>query len=190
MINRKSFFDTIRRTLFDGKLTAGQTAGIVSILDEWEAHHADKDLRWLSYILATVHHETDRTMAPIEEYGKGKGRKYGGHVMMSGKAYTSDLPLYYGRGHVMLTWYENYEKFGRLLHLDLLHHPELVLTMPVSIKILFIGMMDGLFTGKRLSDFLDSTESDWINARRIINSTDKATLIADYAMRYCAALRG
>ena len=30
-----------------------------------------------AYVLATTYHETAHTFKPIEEYGKGKGRKYG-----------------------------------------------------------------------------------------------------------------
>jgi hypothetical protein len=69
LLNGKFFFDTARLRLFDGKLKATQVAGLSAILDEWEEHHAGKDDRWLAYVLATVHHETDRTMQPIKEYG-------------------------------------------------------------------------------------------------------------------------
>ncbi|MGA3342721.1 MAG: hypothetical protein ABSD11_19500 [Methylocella sp.] len=58
MINRKLFFDQCRRTLFTGKLSQGQVAGLTFILDVWEAAHAKKDDRWLAYALATAYHET------------------------------------------------------------------------------------------------------------------------------------
>ena len=72
MINRKFFFDHARADLFNGGFTQGQVNGLNAILDEWESNYKNKDDRWLAYMLATVHHETDRKIAPIEEYGKGK----------------------------------------------------------------------------------------------------------------------
>ncbi len=38
-------------------------------------------------------------MQPIEEYGRGKGRKYGAPAGPYGK-------IYFGRGYVQLTWLE------------------------------------------------------------------------------------
>ncbi len=72
MINRKFFFTSARTNLFGGSMTAKQVQGLTAILNEWEAKYAAKDDRWLAYMLATAHHETGRTMQPIEEWGKGK----------------------------------------------------------------------------------------------------------------------
>ena len=75
MINKESFYKKIRVSLFD-KLTQPQVEGMGAILNEWD-RGKDEDLRNLAYMLATVYHETARTMQPIEEFGKGKGRDYG-----------------------------------------------------------------------------------------------------------------
>lgn len=48
------------------------------------------------------------------------------------------------------------------------------------------GMEAGRFTGKKLSDYLPG---DYVNARRIINGTDKAEQIAGYARQFEAALK-
>lgn len=188
MINRKFFFDNARHSLFDGKLTPTQVSGLNAILDEWEHRHTNQDDRWLAYMLATTHHETDRKMAPIEEYGRGKHRPYGSRVRMDRKPYADTPAIFYGRGFVQLTWYENYKKAGDLLQLDLLHQPELCLTLPVSTKIMFEGMMSGWFTGKSLKNYFDGQKEDWRNARRIINGTDKADLIAGYGRKYYGCL--
>lgn len=188
MFNKKFFFDTARRTLFDGRLTEGQVQGLSAILEEWETHHAAQDDRWLAYMLATTHHETDRKMQPIEEYGKGKGRPYGGKVRMDRKPYLDTTALFYGRGFVQLTWYENYQKAGKALGVDLLHQPECCMELKNATKILFAGMIEGWFTGKKLSNYFDGHKEDWINARRIINGLDKANLIAGYGMRYYGCL--
>jgi len=49
-------------------------------------------------------------------------------------------------------------------------------------------MMRGLFTGKKLNDYFNANTCDWLNARRIINGTDHAELIAGYAQKFYNAL--
>lgn len=184
MIDRKFFFDYIRTPLFKGSFKQSQVDGISAILDHWE-NNGFHDARHLAYMLATAYHETARTMQAIEEYGKGKGRKYGNKQKMSGVVYTVPDKIYYGRGLVQLTWYENYELMGRLLGYDLLNKPELALDMKISIEIMFEGMMKaassfGDFTGKSLEHYFNDAVNDPVNARKIINGLDKASTIASY----------
>lgn len=193
MINKPFFFNQVKQHLFGGSFTQKQVNGLNAILTEWEAKLSKSDDRFLAYMLATVHHETDKQMQPIEEYGKGKGRDYGKKLKMGrgpGRriAYTSPNQLYYGRGYVQLTWYENYEKAAKELKVDCLVHPELTLDLSIATKIMFAGMMKGWFTGKKLGDYFNKTKEDWVNARRIINGMDKAQLIKDYAIKYYAAI--
>ncbi len=189
MLNRNFFFTQVRNTLFSGTLKQSQVNGLTAILDEWEKNWAAKDDRWLAYMLATAHHETGATMQPIEEYGKGKGRPYGTNLKMDKKTrYTDTTNIFYGRGYVQLTWYDNYQKAGKKIGVDLIQHPELALDPDNASEIMFNGMNEGWFTGKKLSDYFNATVEDWVNARRIINGTDKATLIANYAKQYYAAL--
>lgn len=186
-MDRKLFFDQIRLTLFGGHLTFNQVRGINAILNEWEERGLT-DLRWLAYILATVYHEVGGRMVPVREGFVATdaqarrvvaARKYGipvgGHV-------------YYGRGLVQLTWYDNYKRMGDLLGIDLVRKPDLALDLRYSVKILFEGMLKGLFTMKRLSDYFMGG-ADWVNARQIINRLDKAETIATYAKRFYAALQ-
>lgn len=186
-LNEKFFYDTARQSLFDGKLSQKQFEGLNAILTAWKTDYAGKDDRWLAYALATAHHETDRTMQPIEEYGKGRGKKYGKRVKFSGKAYTDTTNIFYGRSYVQLTWYENYEKAAVKLGLNkrtFIDNPEKVMEPITAAKIMFKGMEEGWFTGKKFSNYFAGNKQDWVNARRIINSTDKAQLIASYAQRY------
>lgn len=127
------------------------------------------------YILATVKHETSNTFKPLEEYGKGKGRAYGNEI---------NGVVYYGRGFVQITWFANYKKFEKILNVPLTTNPELACTTDVAYEIMVIGMLNGLFTGRRLSDYITEDNVDYLNARRIINGTDKAQLIASYAEQY------
>lgn len=188
MLNRKFFFDSARSMLFDGKFTQGQVNGLSLILNEWELTSADKDDRWLAYMLATTHHETDRKMAPIDEYGKGKNRLYGQRIRLDGMAYADTNAIFYGRGFVQLTWYENYEKAGNMVGANLVTEPELALDPGIATKILFAGMESGWFTGRKLGDYFNPDRDDWVNARRIINGTDKAQLIASYGQAYYRCL--
>jgi putative chitinase len=127
-------------------------------------------------------------MQPIEEYGKGKGRDYGKRLKMSRKPYTDTTALLYGRGFVQLTWHENYDKAGRKYGINLLQNPELALRLDIATKIMFDGMYEGWFTGKKLADYFNNAKTDWIGARRIINGTDKAGLIADHAQKFYACI--
>jgi putative chitinase len=180
-INRKFFFDYVRLNLFGGRLKQSQVDGMNAILDEWEKKHADADDRMLAYILGTVHHETDKKFQGIEEYGRGKGRKYGKPDPETGKAY-------YGRGFVQLTWKYNYEAMAKVLGVDLVKKPELALDLKNCVRILFHGMMNGTFTGKKLSNYFSKTKEDWVNARRIVNVLDKAKLISGHSKKFYAAI--
>lgn len=184
MINRPAFFNRLHSQNLYTSILQHQVNGMNAILDEWEANPQYTDLRWLAYMLATAYHETAKTMEPVEEYGKGHGRPYGEKIKMSRNPYLSPDKIFYGRGHVQLTWYENYLKFGQLLKIDLLNEPEQALKMDVSVKIMFLGMTQGLFTGVNLARYFNDQREDWVNSRKIINGLDKADIIAGYAHKF------
>lgn len=73
--------------------------------------------------LATIAVETAFTFKPIAELG---GDKY----LRSKKYYP-----YYGRGVGQITWQDAYEKYGKLLGIDLVGHPELALDTNVSASV-------------------------------------------------------
>ncbi len=75
--DRKSFFEAVRASVFDGWMSAKQVDGISAILDGWEKLQPAGDTRYLAYVLGTTKWETASTMQPIEEYGHGRGRAYG-----------------------------------------------------------------------------------------------------------------
>lgn len=168
-MNRAVFFAKVRATPFGGGLSQPQVDGLNKILDEWEARKLT-DLRWIAYILATVFHETGRKMQPIPEGG--------------GEAYLRSKPYYpyYGRGLVQITWASGYAKFGITNMAD-------ALTWPVALRVLFDGMINGMFTGSALGHWFSSMTDDPVNARRIVNGTDKADVIAGYHRDFLAAIR-
>lgn len=188
-MNKALFFAALRKRdsgIFGTSLSQKQVDGIEAILAE--AERRKTPLVWLAYMLATAYHETAHTMQPIVEYG---GRKYfskydtGKLAARLGNTPQADGDgfKYRGRGFVQITGRGNYADWTRRSGVDLLSNPDRVLELPLAIRIMFEGMEHGTFTGKSLHDYKDYT-----SMRRIINGTDKAEKIADYAMAFQNAL--
>jgi hypothetical protein len=137
----------------------------------------------VAYALATAAWETARTMQPIAEYGKGRGRKYGAPGRNKGQ-----VP--YGRGYVQLTWDENYERADRELGLNgaLIADYELALKPDIAGQIMRRGMVEGWFTGRKFAHTLPAkgpaAREAFVSSRPIINGRDKAAEIADLAMAF------
>ena len=141
----------------------------------------DGDLNKFAYILATAKHESG--FKPVREcFAKSDiaarsclvGREYAKSAGVYGHAY-------YGRGYVQLTWLNNYKKMSDLLGIDLVQYPDKALEKDVSALILVRGMMEGHFTRKKLSEYINEGSADFVNARRTVNGIDRAALIAGYA---------
>ena len=179
-MDKQKLFNAIRSIA--KTLTQIQVDSVDAILescDKWGI----KDLRYISYIIATAYHES--RLKPIEEIGKGKGYPYGSKLDMGGGpnkrvAYSTPDKLFYGRGFVQLTWLCNYRAFARLLNLDLVNRPELALQPDIAAEIIVYGMLKGVFTGHKLADSFNAKENNPVEARYIVNGQDKATLIAGY----------
>ena len=202
MINRKFFFEQVRATLFTGKLNQGQVAGLSFILDAWEASHSNKDDRWLAYALATAFHETAFTMQPIKEFGGPSYffRMYDKNSPLPkrravaarlGNVQAGDGVLFFGRGYVQLTGRRNYTLMGTAYGVDLTSGQaaaDRVLDASLAAKIMFKGMEEGTFTGRKLANFFSGQTQDWVNARKIINGLDCAANIAAYGKKFYAAI--
>lgn len=176
-----NFFDSIRPSLFNDHLTQPQVSGITTILDAWSKWLPTADNRFIAYSLATVFHETARTMQPVEEYGKGRGHSYG---LPAGPWHL----VYDGRGDVQLTWITNYMKATADLKAlgvlkddeDLERTPSLALRPDIAAAILIFGMTQGWFTGRKLATYFNDTTDNPLGARAIINGTDCAAMIEGY----------
>jgi hypothetical protein len=130
-----------------------------------------------AYVLATTWHETNATMRPVEE----------AYWVKNADAWRAKNLRYYpwhGRGYVQLTWQANYLKAGKALNVDLTTDPDLAMRAEIAAPILVQGMQEGWFTGKKLADYISGSKKDYIEARRIVNGTDRASLIAGYAREY------
>lgn len=193
-MDRRRFFDRVRRDLFK-RLSQKQVSGMSAILDAWdESGHSDP--RWLAYMLATAFHETAQTMQPIKEYG-GKSYfmrmydKTGKRPRVArdlGNTQVGDGATFCGRGYVQLTGRANYARASREIGVDLVKYPDGALEPDIASRIMFAGMKDGWFTGKRLDHYFNGQTDDPRSARRIINGMDKASTIAGYHRIFLDAL--
>lgn len=201
-MNRKAIFDKLKASGLFPKLLQSQVEGIDATLTEWELwvdkKWVDNDLRKLAYILATDYHESAATMQPIKEYG---GDKYYVKLYWTnqskarelGNRSAKDAIDYCGKGKPQLTGRTNYIKMGKLLGYDLVGNPDLMLDLKIATEVMFEGMLTGKslsgdFTGKHLGNYFNKKVDDPINARRVVNGTDKAKLIASYYTKFLNAL--
>lgn len=176
MIDRQHFFDTVRAELFGGSMSGKQVQGMERILEQYEVS-GWSDKRWLAYVLATVFHETAKQMQPVTERG---GQAY----LMRKKYYP-----YYGRDLVHTTWKANYEKVKQFSGIDVVAHPDLIAQLELAVQVAFKFMEKGWYTGKALKHYFNGVDNDWFNARRIINGTDRAELVAGYGRKFLSAIQ-
>lgn len=192
--NQTTFFSYIRRAPFGGRLTQSQIDGINVILEQWE-YYKLTDRRWLANILAQIFHETGGKMQPIREANASSDAQAKSRLeaaWKSGKLGSVKTPYWrdgwFGRGFIQLTHKVNYEKLGDELDVDLVSNPALAMDPAISARIAIVGMTRGLFTGKKLTDYFNETVDDAEGARRIVNGTDKAKLIAGYHKNFLDAI--
>lgn len=176
-MNKAKFFDAIRDEI---RLTPENVPGFDRILDYGEARGEEREK--FAYILATASWETNMTMKPVREaYWLSESWR---------RRHLRYYP-YYGRGLIQTTWEKNYATMSPIVEGDLVKFPDLLLEWRYALPALFIGMERGLYTDRALDDFIDDLdESDdedyheYLNARRIVNGTDRAARIAKLALTF------
>jgi putative chitinase len=183
-LDLSAFFNAVRKPLFS-RLTASQVEGHEQIIKVMQERNVP--LPWAAYILATAYHETAKKMQPVRE-----------GLNASDAWRKKNLRYYpwYGRGHVQLTWEENYKKADKELGLGgaLAKNADLALDPEISAEVMVRGMIDGWFSGDKKGrhtltrHITTGTKAQFRNARRIVNLMDKADLIAGHAMVYQEAL--
>lgn len=199
---KQQFFAGVRKNPFRGRLSDGQVAGMEAILQHWRMVVPEGDQRHLAYMLATAFHETGRRMQPVRETGASSDAaaiRILDRAFAAGRLAQVKAPYWrrdeagrswLGRGLVQITHRRNYEKLSAATGIDLVTDPARAIDREVAVKILFVGMQQGLFTGVRLADAFDATTEDWVGARRIINGRDRAQTIAGYGRAFYTALAG
>ena len=128
----------------------------------------------IQYVIATALWESNFTLQPKREaYWVRNWDRY-----IKNNPVTRRYYPYYGRGLVQLTWEKNYQKFSEILGVDLVTNPDLALGKMVSVRILVVGMRDGIFTGRALDDYINEDKVNFVEARYIVNGKDKRKEIA------------
>ncbi len=139
----------------------------------------------LAYILATAYWETAHTMEPVEEAYFLQTRYNWSDERMD-KWRRDNLRYYpwHGRGFVQLTWESNYHLASGKTGVNLIAYPQKAMDPDTAADILVKGMMEGWFTTRKLTQYVDDDAADYMNARRVVNGTDKAEEIAALAQQY------
>ena len=202
-MSRADFYTILRRRdsgVFGTSLTQAQVEGCETLL----AASDGLPISHRAYLFATAYHETAYTMRPVREtladtddkaiarleaaWAKGKLP----WVKSPYWRKDADGKSWLGRGYVQLTHKANYSKAGAKLGVDLVGNPDLAMSPDIAARVLVRGCGEGWFTGKRLADYLPASgpghPDAYMSARRVVNGTDKARLIALYARDFERAL--
>lgn len=211
-MNKAKFFEEVKKTLFNGKLTKAQVDGLETILDEWFAHGGGQRQQ-LAYVLATPYHEVGPSYKPIRENlnytsvaslrrvwpsrfktdesakrfvknAKGLAIEVYGGRLGNKPAPSEDGWFFRGGGYEQRTGRDNYARIG------IAGDPDKILEPEFAAKSIVSGMRSGEYTGKKLSDYINGDKVDYINARRIINGDVglNGAKIAGYAQKFDDAL--
>ncbi|RKP46972.1 hypothetical protein [Trinickia fusca] len=174
---------------------------LAEMLAQYPSYFKECNNRYLAYMLATARVESYDFIRGVffgpfvehisyadaeQNYGCGTTAtaKHRARAISMGNTEVGDGFKYRGRGLVQLTFKKTYAKFSGVSGTDLTANPDRVLELALAVKIMMLGMRDGLFSGQGLSDYLDGANPDYVVARAIINGSDKASQFAYYAQRF------
>lgn len=102
----------------------------------------------------------------------------------NGNTVQGDGFKYRGRGLVHLTWKNNYQKAKDFFDIDFVNYPDEAASFENSVPVMIWGMKEGVFTGRRLSSYINNETKDYEGARKVINGSDQKVLIASYAKKF------
>ena len=190
-------------------LSSQSEKNLQKLIENINKFYADNDsytanVYQLAYMLATARHETYHF--PSGEYFSEKPEvgpvsyfdKYDPvladtparreRARLNGNTVEGDGYKYRGRGCVHLTWKKNYQKAKDNIGVDFVSFPERAADFDYAVSIMIWGMRDGVFTGASLNDHINKSSVNYVSARKIINGSDAAALIASYAEKFQSIL--
>ena len=164
------------------------------------------DNRQIAYILSTIKWEAPNMWWPWFKNQKeiwGENRSYW-------QIDSDTWQAYYGRWFIQLTHKNNYQKYTQIIRdmwkdfmdndgnvlkcsdIDLVKNPDIILNSnDLSIFIAIHWMKNGNFTWKKLDDFINDTQTDFYNARSIVNwMSSRPRYYADNAESYLNTING
>ena len=207
-MNRAKFYAALRKRnsgVFGTSLGQSQVKGIEGIFEGFITHGDGRE-KTLAYALATTVRETGSKMVPVREgFAKtdlgarravNKLAKKRGPKSAVARYSKPDGPynhVYYGRGRVQETWYDNYKRTSNEMGVDFVKHPDLRLDPVYDAQILFSGLQDGRWNGRRkgIAYYLPTNGKDDLkNARRTVNITDHWQDIGGYYKAFLKAIKG
>lgn len=191
-MDKKIFFDELKKTLYKNGLSQSAVDALDAILDETVGKNIPAT--YVAYMMATAYHESGRDLLPrtenlnyttaarikavwpsrfasttaaqpyVKQPQKLANFVYGGRLGNTG---ANDGWTYRGRGHVQITGKTNYQKVSKYIGKDAVANPDLMLDIRNSVIALVHCMIDGVYTGKKLSDY--NLPGSYFHARAIIN---------------------
>lgn len=219
-MNKEIFYKELRKTLYKNGLKQSAVEALDAIIDETVGKNIP--VAHVAYMMATAYHESgadlvtksenlnyttaariravwpSRFASPsaaqpyVKQPQKLANFVYGGRL---GNNSTGDGWKYRGRGHVQITGKVNYQKVSKYIGQDAVANPDLMLDVKNSVIGLVHCMIDGVYTGKKLSNF--NLPSEYYSARQIINA-DRSRVeggmrigdrVAGYARNFESALK-
>jgi predicted chitinase len=207
-MDRGIFFAELRKRgsrVFGASLSQPQVEGVEAILDSCIRHNVT-DPHHVAHCLAEVYHETGGYMLGIKEtvMPSHKDKRPSDETVKArlekawkaGRLPWVKAPYWrdggFGRGPIQLTTWPNYERMGKQLGVDLRHDPDLALDTKIGADIAVVGMSEGMFAGRKLSNYafpsaLNASPAN--HPRRIVNGKDGTDAeVAGYHRAIHAAL--
>lgn len=190
-MDREAFFAALRRResgVFGTSLSQAQVDGTEALIDSMIRNKVN-DPWHAGLICANVYKETGGYMLPIKETvqrgHKDKNPSDAEVIRRLDRAWARGqltwvkTPYWrdgaFGRGPIQTTHWRNYIKMGRRLGLPLREKPELLIEPSHGADSAVIGMMEGLYTGRKVTDYRlpADLDNEWkTHPRRIVNGKD------------------
>lgn len=194
MIDRVKFFEGYKREF--GKLNDSQVSGLETMLKGFDETEYFNLSTQYAGILSQTARETNWTFLPkVEGYWisetKRKKTLYNYYLKNNPRALRTIFPYgwnsrltYEGRGRTQTTHLNNYIAISEALDIDCVENPDLLLDDDTDIRVLLYCYHTGLWTGKRLANYINEDKTDYKGQRRVVNGLDHWQEIQNNSIKF------